>query len=92
MKKISTVYDDALRIAIVSQVAVTMLLLTLLDGGTLAKVGAAAMAGFWTGAALIMSRRPRWPSTIDLLFVRWGYVPLLIVAAAMTPWMGVLRR
>jgi hypothetical protein len=53
----------------------TLLLLSLLDGGTLARVGGAAMIGFWTGVAFIMFRRPRNPSLLDLLYVRWATSP-----------------
>jgi hypothetical protein len=38
-----------------------------------------------------MLRRPRNPSTLDLLYVRWGYIGMLIVGIACMPFMGALR-
>jgi hypothetical protein len=69
----------------------TLLLLSLLDGGTLARVGGAAMIGFWTGVAFIIFRRPRKPSLLDLLYVLRGYLAMLIVGMACMPFMGALR-
>lgn len=69
-----------------------MLLLATLDGGVLAKAGAAAMVGFWAGTATAMFRRPHHPTRLDLLCIRWGFVPLLILGAAFMLFMGALRR
>ncbi len=88
---LSPAYRDAVKVALVLQVIATLFLLAILDGGTLAKVGGAAMLGFWIGVAVVMIRRPRNPSTLDLLYVRWGYIVMLIVGIACMPFMGVLR-
>jgi hypothetical protein len=88
---LSPAYREAVWVALVLQVIATLFLLTILDGGTLAKVGGAAMAGFWIGAAVVMVRRPRSPSTLDLLYVRWGYIAMLIVGIACMNFIGALR-
>jgi len=75
----------------VLQVLTTAFLFAILDGGTLAKAGGCAMAGFWIGVAIVMLRRPRTPSTLDLLYVRWGYIVLLAIGIACSPFMGALR-
>jgi hypothetical protein len=90
-RPLSPAYRDAIKVAIVLQTLATLLLLSLLDGGTLAKIGGAAIAGFWIGVAAIMFRRPRNPSSLDLLYVRWGYIAMLIVGIACGPFMGALR-
>ena len=77
---ISDRYRDAIRFAIVLQVPVTLLFASLLDGGHLAKVAGYAMVAFWVGVAVVVSRRPRTPSGSDLAFIRYGYLPLVIVA------------
>lgn len=77
--------------ALVLQVIVTLLLLMMLDGGTLAKVGGAAMVGFWSGVAVVMLRRPKSPSSLDLFYIRWGYIGMLLVGVTCMPFMGVLR-
>ena len=88
---LSPAYREAVRVAIVLQVFAALFLLALLDGGTLARVGGAAMVGFWMGVAVVMLRRPRDPSWLDLLYVRWGYIAMLIVGIACMPFMGALR-
>lgn len=85
-------YREAVKIALGLQVLTTLFLLTILDGGTLAKAGGAAMVEFWVGAAIVMLRRPKTPGTIDLLYVRWGYLILLIIGIALSPFMGAPRR
>jgi hypothetical protein len=88
---ISPAYRKAVKVAVPLQVMATLFLLTILDGGMLAKAGGAAMIGFWAGVSLVMLRRPRNPDPLDLLYVRWGYLPMLIVGIACTPLMGTLR-
>jgi hypothetical protein len=88
---LSPAYRDAVKVALVLQVFATLFLLVILDGGTLAKVGGAAMIGFWIGAAVVMIRRPRNPSSLDLLYVRWGYIAVFIVGIACGPFRGALR-
>lgn len=68
--------------ALLLQICATALLLMILDGGLLAKVGAAVMVGFWLGVAMLMFRRPLNPSSLDLLYVRWGYIALLLIGIA----------
>jgi hypothetical protein len=75
-------YRDAIRDSLLIQLVVAILLMLLLDGGRLAMVGGCAMAGFWIGAAIVMWRRPRSPRALDLLFIRWGFVPILVAAFA----------
>jgi hypothetical protein len=73
-------YDGAIKTALIIQVACAVLLLMLLDGGRMAKIGGCAMAGFWLLALVIFFRRPQNPKPLDLLYLRWGYVALLGVA------------
>jgi hypothetical protein len=89
---ISSAYRGAVMVAIVLQVVTTLLLLTILDGRTMARAGGAAMVGFWVGVGMVMLRRPRTPGRMDLLYVRWGYLILLIVGVALSPYMGAMWR
>jgi len=88
---LSPAYREAVKVALVLQVLTTLFFLTILDGGTLAKAGGAAMVGFWIGVAVVMLRRPNTPSALDLLYVRWGYLLMLVVGVALSPYMGALR-
>lgn len=82
---VSPAYRDAIKAAILLQFLVMLLLLLLLDGGYTARIGGCAMIGFWGGVAAIMFRRPRNPSRIDLLYVRWGYLALLVLSVIVAP-------
>lgn len=42
------------------------------------------LPAFWGGAALIWLRRRDHPTPVDLFFIRWGYVPLCLVAVLIT--------
>lgn len=88
---LSPAYGDAVKIVLVLQAVTTLALAAILDGGTLAKVGGVAMIGFWIGVAIVMLRRPRNPSRIDLLYVRWGYLAMLAAGIACMPLIGALR-
>ncbi len=76
---LSDAYRSAIVTALVLQIPLTLLLHVILDFGILAKVGGCAMAGFWLGAAVIMTHRPLDPKPSDLAYIRWGY-PFMLVA------------
>ena len=76
---LSPAYRGAIKTALALQLCITPFLLLLLDGGRTAKVGGFAMIGFWLGAAIVMTRRPRSPRASDLLYIRWGYLLVLII-------------
>jgi hypothetical protein len=88
---LSPAYRAAVKVTLAIQVVAALILLIILDGGTLAKVGGAATAGFWVGAAVVMFRRPRHPSRLDLLYVQWGFIPLLVVGVVCAPFVSTLR-
>lgn len=83
---VAPAYRGAIRDAILLQVLLTLLMLLLLDGGYTARIGACAMGGFWIGVTAVMFRRPRNPSRLDLLYVRWGYPVLLALSVIVAPW------
>jgi hypothetical protein len=88
---LSPAYREAVKFTVLLQVLTTLLLRMILDGGTLAKAGGAAMIAFWIGVGIVMLRRPKAPGALDLLYVRWGYLVMLIVGIALSPLMGTLR-
>jgi hypothetical protein len=78
---LSDLYREAIRVGLRQQVPCAILCLLMLDGGRMARVCGVTMLGFWAGTALIMARRPLAPDGRDHLFIRWGFLPLLIMAA-----------
>jgi hypothetical protein len=51
---VASAYREAIWISIILQVLTTLFLLSILDGGTLARAGGCAMAAFWIGAAIVI--------------------------------------
>lgn len=73
------------------QLLVLVLAAANLDGGLLLEVCLFAAAAFWTGVGLIWLRRRGSPTTLDLLLIEAGYVPLCIVAFALSYWIWSRR-
>jgi hypothetical protein len=78
---VSPLYDQVVRKALFTQVAVGVLAALVLDGGTMAKVVGVAVLVFWICASVIILRRPQNPTRVDLEFIDWGFWPVLGVAA-----------
>ena len=70
------------RFTLLQQVPTVLLCALMLDGGAMAKVCLAAMAGYWIGVAWLQLRRPLQPSRTDALFERWGFFLLFGVSIA----------
>jgi len=47
--------------------------------------------GFWVGVFLIILRRPQAPATTDLIFIRIGSLPVIILAQFMVRWIWCMR-
>ncbi len=73
-------YRRPIRVAIFQQVVIAILCLLMLDGGQLARLCGITMFGFWSGAALIMIRRPWNPTPTDKDLIKLSSVPLFAVA------------
>jgi hypothetical protein len=84
-------YRNAFRTAVVVQLLLTVFLLSILDGGKIAAAGGCAMIGFWLGVLIVVMRRPHSPRVVDLLYIRWGYIPLLVAAVTIAVWLGKAR-
>jgi hypothetical protein len=63
-------------------VQIVFLLLTalVLDGGMMFRMCAAAALGYWIGVVVIAIRRGTSPTKLDLLFIRYGMVGLMVIA------------
>jgi hypothetical protein len=77
---LSPSYDRAIKSAIVEQLVLGVLAALLLDGGQTARNLACCIAVFWLVVAMIALRRPFMPAAADLAIIRWGSLPLLILA------------
>jgi hypothetical protein len=51
----------------------------ILDGGVIFDACAKSSAAFWAGVIVILVRRPKNPTRGDLIYVRWGLLPIVTV-------------
>jgi len=72
-------YGPAFLTCLVVQVALFFLTALVLDGGQLNRFCFLTITCQWIGNFVILGRRPASPTTMDLLFIRYGMVPLLFV-------------
>jgi hypothetical protein len=77
---LSPKYRDAARASLWLQVPLGVISILMLDGGGTAKVFAVTLAGFWLSAFLLAFRRAFSPTTTDLMFWRWGFLPCFVLA------------
>jgi hypothetical protein len=77
---VSPSYRAAIWVSIPQQAIVILLSIMTLDFGQTRQICGMAFLAFWAGTGIIMFSRPLTPSRLDLLFIRFGFVPLFIVA------------
>jgi hypothetical protein len=83
---ISAGYRRAIYDALILQVVLTLITMMVLDGGHIAHTTGIAVLAFWSGAAVIIIRRPTAPTQTDLRLIRFGFLPLLIVTFMLSEW------
>ena len=88
---ISKDYDSPVFEALAIQVVIAILSAMVLDGGRVAQVCGVAILAFWGGVAVLICRHPLKPSRIELQFVRFGYLPVVVVAFFLLNWIWHLR-
>ncbi len=75
-------YTSAVLLALAQQLVVGVFCALMLDLGALSRLFAVTLLGFWAGVAIIAFRRPTKPTSRDLLAIRWGSIPLFLLAFA----------
>jgi hypothetical protein len=87
----ATDFSRAVTSALIQQAFVILLSAMILDGGGTAQICLYAFAGFWGGTALLAFRRGAALSRVDIAFIRWGYIPVCVLAFALTGWIWAMR-
>jgi hypothetical protein len=77
---ISPSYRKPVFEALILQTVLGVLSALMLDGGETARICGIALVAFWGAAAVLIWRHPHSPSRIDITFVRFGYLPVVVVA------------
>src|SRR5689334_1079753 len=77
---ISATYRKPIFEAVGLQVLLGLLSMLILDGGTTARICGIALLAFWGGATVLICRRPQSPTKTDIELIRFGYLPLVVLA------------
>ena len=87
IKELSKDYWLALQVSLVFQVVFMLLAGMILDGGQCAQWCAVSLAAYWGGLIVILLRRPKTPTRIDLFLIRWSFPAICFF---ITPFMMIL--
>ena len=77
---ISDSFRGPVRDALALQGVIAVLSALVLDCGDTATLSLVALLAFWFGVFVMVVRRPRQPTGADLWLLRWGYLPLVVIA------------
>src|SRR5437588_3005314 len=77
---ISPRYGKPIFEALALQAVLGLFSLLILDGGTTARICGIALVAFWGGATVLIWRRPQSPTKTDIELIRFGYLPLAVLA------------
>jgi len=77
---ISPSYRSLIFEAAALQALLGLLSMLILDGGTTARICGIALVAFWGGVAVLIWRRPQSPKKMDIDLIRFGYLPVVVLA------------
>jgi hypothetical protein len=84
-------YKDALKLALAQQITILILSAGVLDSGDLFSICLIPFIAFWVGVSFIRRRRPEAPTKLDVIVIKWTYIPLCIVTFLLVNWFWKLR-
>jgi hypothetical protein len=88
---ISSTYRSAIFEAVALQALLGVLSMLILDGGTTARICGIALVAFWGGVTVLIWRHPRSPTKTDIELIRFGYLPLVVLAFFLVHFIWNLR-
>ena len=88
---ISSGYRKPIFEAVALQAILGLLSLLILDGGTTARICGIALVAFWGGTVVLIWRRPQSPTKTDVELIRFGYLPLVVVAFFLVHFIWTVR-
>lgn len=71
-------YESAIPFSFGYQLVILLISGMILDGGQCVQFVLVAMACFWGSAIVLISRRRWTPSKGGILYIKWGFFPILI--------------
>lgn len=88
---ISPKYDSAIYETVALQILFGLLAYMILDGGGIAQICGIALIAFWGGTTVLIWRRPQSPTKTDIQLIRFGYLPVIVLAFFLTGLIWHLR-
>lgn len=55
-----------------------------MDYGDTLRITGVALVGYWSAALMLFLRRPNQPTKLDLAFLGWAFLPLVIACQVVT--------
>jgi hypothetical protein len=86
-KEYSPEYNAAFKTALLLQAVLAMLTVLVLDSGQMHRAFWVAFLGQWAMVWIVLFRRPRCPTWLDLALVRYGIFPILIMVVGTKAWL-----
>ena len=77
--KVGTI-RQAVLFALIQQIPFLAFMSLVLDGGSIFKIAAVASIAFWTWTVIIVVRSRESYSESDVLVIKWGYLPMFLIA------------
>ncbi len=88
---ISPKYDSPIFEAAALQILLGLLSALIIDEGTVAQICGIALIAFWAGAAVLIWRHRESPTRVDLGLIRFGYLPVIVLAFCLSGLIWHLR-
>ena len=83
---ISSKYDSPIFEAVAIQIVLAVTGLLVIDPTGVARILGIALIAFWAGAVVLIWRHPQSPTRLDLELIRFGYLPVIAIAALVACW------
>ena len=64
----------------------------ILDGGYVAHTVIVSVVAFWPSVFLLVLRNPKEPKPADLVYIKFGPIPVAIISFFLTSWIWQLRE
>ena len=84
-------YKDAIKLALAQQIPILILTAGILDGGDFFRICLIPFIAFWVCLFLVQRRRPGAPTKLDVILIKWSYIPLCFATFFLVQWFWKLR-
>lgn len=88
---ISPKYQSPIFETVAIQIVLGIFSLQIIDGGDCARICGIALVAFWGGATVLIWRRPQTPTKIDIQLIRFGFLPVAVLAFFLVNFIWHLR-